>query len=207
MPESLRAVVAERLGALPDHVRETLVAVAALAAPSMPVLESLAGTTVDDIELAQQRGVVEFDGDRVRFTHPLLAPACYEAMPMHRRRLLHRRLAELDVDLEERARHLAIAASGPDEKVAAALDAAAAHASARGAAQAAADLSERAVALTPPDALESINRRRITAAEHCRYAGDMKKAAVLLDEAVGSSQPGRVRAEALSPGSPARQSG
>jgi DNA-binding CsgD family transcriptional regulator len=198
LPESLRAVVAHRLGALPARVRETLAVVAALATPSMAVLEALGGTSVDDIELAQRRGVVEFDGDRIRFAHPLLAPACYDAMPLHRRRLLHRRLAELDVDVEERARHLAIAATGPDEGVAAALDAAAAQAHARGAAQAAADLSERAIKLTPPDALESINRRRIAAAEHCRYAGDTKKAAVLLEEAVAASPPGQVRAEALS---------
>ncbi len=198
LPESLRAVVAHRLGALPARVRETLAVVAALAAPSMALLEALGGTGVEDIELAERRGVVEFDGDRIRFAHPLLAPACYEAMPLHRRRRLHRRLAELDVDLEERARHLAIAATGPDEEVAAALDAAAARAHARGAAQAAADLSERAIAVTPPEAVESINRRRITAAEHCRYAGDTKKAAVLLEEAVAASPPGRVRAEALS---------
>ena len=198
LPESLRAVVAHRLGALPARVRETLAVVAALAAPSMAVLEALGGSSVDDIELAQRRGVVEFDGDRIRFAHPLLAPACYEALPLYRRRRLHQRLAELDVDLEERARHLAIAVAGPDEEVAATLDAAAAHAHARGAAQAAADLSERAIALTPVDALDSINRRRIAAAEHSRYAGDMKKAAVLLEEAVASSPPGRVRAEALS---------
>jgi predicted ATPase len=151
LPESLRAVVAHRLGVLPARVRETLAAVAALAAPSMADLEALGGTGVDDIELAQRRGVVEFDGDRIRFAHPLLAPACYDAMPLHRRRRLHRRLAQLDVDLEARARHLAIAATGPDEEVAAALDAAAAHAHARGAAQAAADLSERAIALTLPE--------------------------------------------------------
>jgi DNA-binding CsgD family transcriptional regulator len=198
LPESLRAVVAHRLGALPARVRETLAVVAALAAPSVAVLEALGGTGVDDIEFAHRRGVVEFDGDRIRFAHPLLAPACYEAMPLHRRRLLHQRLADLDVDLEERARHLAIAATGPDEDVAAVLDAAAAHAHARGAAQAAADLSERAIALTPPEALESVNRRRIAAAEHARYAGDTKRAAVLLEEAVAASQPGRVRAEALS---------
>ena len=141
----------------------------------MTLLEPLAPAAVDDIELAQKHGVLELDGDRIRFTHPLLAPACYEAMPLHRRRRLHRRLAELDVDLEERARHLAIAATGPDEEIAAALDAAAAHARARGAAQAAAELAERAVALTPLDAVESINRRRITAAEHCRYAGDGRR--------------------------------
>jgi DNA-binding CsgD family transcriptional regulator len=197
LPESLSALVTARLGALPARVRRTLVAVAALSAPSVTLLEPLAGDVVEDIEFAEKQGVVELDGDRIHFTHPLLAPACYAAMPLHRRRRLHRSLAELDVDLEERARHLAIAATGPDDEIAAALDAAATHARARGAAQAAAELAERAVALTPVYAVERINRRRITAAEHCRYAGDMKKAAVLLEEAVDSSQHGRIRAEAL----------
>ena len=50
---------------------------------------------------------------------------------------------------------------------------------------------------TPADAVKSVNRRRLTAAEHCRYAGDIKKAAVLLEGVVSSSQPGRTRAEAL----------
>ena len=145
----------ERLRALPARVRETLVAVAALAAPSVVLLEALGPAVVDDIELAQKRGVLELDGDRIRFTHPLLAPACYTAMPLHRRRRLHRRLAELDVDPEERARHLALAASGPDEKIAAALETAATQARARGAVQAAAELAERAVALTPPASIET----------------------------------------------------
>src|SRR5213078_2073154 len=103
LPESLSALVTERLRALPARVRNTLVAVAALAAPSVTLLEPLATTVVDDIELAGKQGVVELVGDRIHFTHPLLAPASYAAMPLHRRRRLHRRLAELDVDLEERA--------------------------------------------------------------------------------------------------------
>ena len=144
LPESLRAVVAQRLSALPTRVRETLVAVAALGAPTVTLLQPLSRTAVDDIELAQQRGVLELDGDRIRFSHPLLAPACYEAMPLHKRRQVHRRVAILAIDPEERARHLAIAATGPDEEIAAALDAAAAHAHARGAALAAAELAERA---------------------------------------------------------------
>ncbi len=156
-------------------MRETLVAVAALGAPSVTLLEPLAPTAVADIELACKRRVLELDGDRIRFTHPLLAPVCYEDMPLHRRRLLHRRLAELDLDPEERARHLALAATGPDEEIAAALDAAATHARGRGAAQVAAELAERAVALTPPDALDGINRRRIAAADHCFYAGDRQE--------------------------------
>jgi DNA-binding CsgD family transcriptional regulator len=198
LPESLSTLVTERLRALPARVRKTLVAVAASSAPSVPLLEPLGAAVVGDIELAEKQGVVEFDGDRIYFTHPLLAPACYAAMPLHRRRRLHRRLAELDVDLEERARHLAIAATGADEEIAAALDAAATHARRRGGAQEAAELAERGVALTPEHAVEAVNLRRISAAEHCRYAGDMKKAAVMLEEAVSASQPGRIRAEALS---------
>lgn len=197
LPESLRAVVAKRLSALPGRVRETLVAVAALGSPSVTVLKPLGDTVVDDIELAQRRRVLELDGDRIRFGHPLLAPACYEAMPLHRRRRVHERLAELDIDPEERARHLAIAAEGANEEVAAALDAAAKHAGARGAGQAAAELAERAVALTPLTEVEDINRRRITAATRCVHAGDIKKAATLLQEAAGSADPGPLRAEAL----------
>jgi DNA-binding NarL/FixJ family response regulator len=198
LPESLNALVTERLAELPPHVHDTLVAVSALGAPSVTLLEPLAADVVDHIELAEKQGVVELDGDRIRFTHPLLGPACYAAMPLHRRRRLHRRLAELDVDLEERARLLAIAATGPDEEIAAALDQAAIHARARGAVQAAAELSERAVELTPPAAFEAGNRRRITAAEQSRYAGDLERAAALFDEVVGSAPPGPVRAEALS---------
>jgi DNA-binding CsgD family transcriptional regulator len=197
LPESLTVLVTERLRALPTSVRTTLVAVAALSTPSVTVLEPLSASVVDDIELAEEHGVVELDGDRIRFTHPLLAPACYAEMPLHRRRRLHRRLAELDVDLEERARHLAMAAVGADDDIASALDAAADHARARGAGLAAAELAERAVELTPTDAVERVNRRRLTAAERCRYAGDIEKAAALLEEVLSSAEAGRVRAEAL----------
>jgi DNA-binding CsgD family transcriptional regulator len=197
LPDSLREVVAERLRALPMRVRQTLVAVAALSAPSVKVLAPLSASAVEDIELARQRGVVELDGDRIRFAHPLLAPASYEAMPLHKRRRLHRRLADLDIDPEERARHLAIATTEPDEEIALALDSGAAHASARGAAQVAAELAERAVLLTPADATERVNRRRIAAAEYCSYAGDATKAVELLDAAVDAAESGALRAEAL----------
>ena len=197
LPESLRVLVAQRLNALPARVRETLVAVAALGSPSVTVMKPLGGTVVDDIELAQRRRVLELDGDRVRFAHPLLAPACYEAMPLHRRREVHERLARLDVDPEERARHLAIAAQGPSQEVAAALEAAADHAGARGAGQVAAELSERAVALTPPTEVEDLNRRRVAAATRSEREGDVRKAEALLQDAAESAEPGPLRAEAL----------
>jgi DNA-binding CsgD family transcriptional regulator len=198
LPESLQSVVAGRLERLPARVRETLVAVAALAAPTVTLLESLEGAAVDDLERARSRGVVELEGDRIRFAHPLFAPSCYSAMPLHRRRRLHNRLAVLDVDLEERARHLAAAATGPDEEVALALDAATAHAGARGATLAAAEVAELAIALTPTGSVAEVTRRRITAGEHAMYAGDTARASHLLEAAVGSSRPGPVRADALS---------
>src|SRR5262245_4816296 len=197
LPESLRALVAQRLSALSEGVRETLVAVAALASPSVPLLRPLGGSVIDDIELARRRRVLELDGDRIRFAHPLLAPACYEAMPLYRRRQVHERLAKLDVDPEERARHLAIAAEGPNEEVAVALDEAATHAAARGAGQSAAELAQRAVELTPPAAVEDLNRRRIAAATRWMNAGDVGTAADLLEAAADSAEPGPLRAEAL----------
>jgi DNA-binding NarL/FixJ family response regulator len=197
LPESLQSVVAARLDTLPPRVRETLVAVAALAAPTVTLLEALAPEAVDDLERARGRGVLELDGDRIRFTHPLFAPACYSTMPLHRRRRLHARLARLDVDVEERARHLAVAATGPDATVAHALDTATARARARGAALAAAELSELAVALTPTEAVDDTNRRRIAAAEHCMDAGDMARARRLLEAVVSSPSPSPVRAAAL----------
>src|SRR5450759_3532571 len=197
LPDSLLDVVRQRLAALPAHLAQTLVATAALASPTITLMEPLGGTTVDDLERAQKRGVLEFDRDRIRFAHPLLAPACYALLPQHRRRQVHRRLADLDVDPEERARHLALATTGVDEEIASALDAAAARARGRGAVQAAAELAERAVALTPCDALDDIARRCITAARLCVDAGDLAKARTLLEGVVTSAAPGPLRAEGL----------
>ena len=195
---SLRGIVARRLNALPAQVRETLAAVAALAAPSLALLAPLGASVAGEVELARGRGILESDGNRIRFTHPLLAPVCYEDMPQDRRRRLHRRLAELDVDPEEHARHLALGAVGPDEEIALALDAAATHARSRGAYQGPPELTELAVTLTPPDELAAVNRRRITAGVAWREAGDEARARALFEEAAGSSPPGALRAAALS---------
>ena len=87
------------------------------------------------------------------------------------RRELHTR-AGIDVaDPEEQARHLALAATGPDEVVASALEAAARRADARGAPPAAAELYERAVRLTPPGAGDVL-RRTMQAAWSIFQSGD-----------------------------------
>ena len=93
--------------------------------------------------------MIELGNGRIHFTHPLLASGAYAGVEASERRANHARLAELVHDPEERARHLALAVTVPDARVAAALDAAAELAHARGAPATAGDLRERAAQLTP----------------------------------------------------------
>ncbi len=75
-------------------------------------------------------------------------------------------------DLEERARHLATAADGPDPQVAVALEGAAEQAWRRGAPDAAADLLRLACRLTPPTDAEALALRRIAYGRLLHSAGD-----------------------------------
>ena len=146
--EDLQRLVGHRLSELPRDTRDALGKVAALARPSAAVV----GKVLDDeatLDAAFRAGVLAEDGDLLRFAHPLLAAAAYEALPPHRRREAHARLAAIVDDPEERSRHLAAAAVAPDATVAAALDAGARAADGRGAPAAAAELLERAASLTP----------------------------------------------------------
>ena len=118
----------------------------------------------------------------------------YAGIPPQRRQALHRRLAGVVDDPEERGRHLALAAEGPDAGVAAALDEAVARATARGAPDAAADLLERASRLTPPELAPEARGRRIRAAERHFEAGDIERARALLEDVVDESPPSRERA-------------
>ena len=94
----------------------------------------------------------------MRFSHPLHASICYQRAPLWKRRAVHRALAAAVSDVEERARHLALAVEGPDAAVAAELDVAAEHAAARGATAAGAELFELAAELDPADAEASRQR-------------------------------------------------
>jgi hypothetical protein len=110
---------------------------------------------------------------------------------------MHRRLADLVVDPEEQARHLALAASGPHPYVARALEEAGQHARARGAPDAAAELLELARKLTPPGDGAGLLRRSVAAAEYHFDAGDATRATALLDEAIAMARPGGDRARIL----------
>ena len=72
-------------------------------------------------------GVLVADGDRLAFRHPLIRSATYHGARRSELRAAHRALAStLPERSPARAWHLARSALGPDEEIAAALDAAAA---------------------------------------------------------------------------------
>lgn len=198
VPPSLRALVRERVSALPPAAADSLFAAAAAVDPTLGLLEAASGQSVTDwLPVAVAAEIVEVVGDRVRFTHPLLASAAYEALdPLHRR-VLHRALADLVADPEERARHLALAADEADEDIARALEQAAHHAHARGAPGAAAGLAEQARALTPSLEILHLTSRSITAARFHWEAGDSARACTLLEDVIATLPAGSERGQAL----------
>jgi len=103
---------------------------------------------------AEATGLIEV-GTQVRFRHPLVRSAAYRSMPSEERLAVHRALADVtdpDADPDRRAWHRSRASIGPDEDVAAELEAAAGRARSRGGLVAAATFFEHAATLTPdPD--------------------------------------------------------
>ena len=198
VPESLHDLVHGRLLALPAESRDFLLAAAADPHASVDLLEAASGVARDaGLAPALDAGVVEQDGERVRFTHPLLAAGAYELAPAERRADVHARLADLVEDPEARGRHLAVSVTEPDRAVAVALDDAAERALSRGAPRAAALLLERACALTPPDDEHLATRRALEAAEAHHEAGDTERARRLFDAELERLPVGNDRAQAL----------
>jgi ATP/maltotriose-dependent transcriptional regulator MalT len=197
MPMTLTELVRTRIGSLDESARDILLAMACHAAPTVELVSGATGMSAEHVvarlEDVESKGIVAVDGHRLRFAHPLLSRGFYTDVTPARRRLMHRRLAEIVSEPEIKARHLAMAATHGDELTLMALDEAADMARSRGAPAAAAELLDMAIALgggTP--------ERRILSAAHHFDAGEPARARRMLEETIGSLEPGPRRAEAFS---------
>lgn len=199
VPDALSTLMAQRLERLPSRTRQMLLLAAMTPAPTVQLLaRAMDELEVEDaLDRARRAHVVELYEGRIRFTHPLLAATVESGASATARRAAHARLATLVDTPEQRARHLAFAAAGPDEAVAEALDTAAILARRRGAPEAAAELREQAARLTPPHDGASRRRRRIQAAEHAFHAGDRTQARAFAEAVLGDEPSRNDRSRAL----------
>jgi len=198
IPADLDELLHARLDALTPTALEAARMVAALADPTVPLVERAIGSGFDaGLDESLKARILELDGERLRFTHPLLASAVAAREMPWRRRSLHARLAKVVPTAEERARHLALATVEPSGETASVLEDVARAAQARGAMAAAADLAEQALRLTPPANVEDARRRLLMAAERHHATGDSDRASVLLRRALAAAAPGVERATVL----------
>ena len=198
LPAGLEQLVSARIEALPTATRDALAAAAAVAEPTLSLLEAATGKRVRSaFRPAVDAEVIVLDGDAIRFVHPLLASAAYGSVSATRARQLHAALARVVGSADERARHLALSSDEPDEAIAAVLEEAAQRTRSRGAPGMAAEMLDQAYGLTPAAHVEHRIRRRIRAAECHLEAGDSERARGELEELLELAPSGPQRAEVL----------
>lgn len=200
VPHRLRDLLSDRVDRLSPAAKAAVSAVSALSHPTVASVVAALGPDLDADEAlheAEQAGVLVADGDRLSFSHPLLASAVYGAMTGTRRRALHRRLARVVRDPEEAARHLARSGIAADDRAASRIEEAAELADRRGAPEAAAELYEAACRLTTPEHTEDLARRMLGGADALNRAGELDGARSLATRALERAPPGSLRARAL----------
>jgi DNA-binding CsgD family transcriptional regulator len=198
LPKTLRAILTDRLHALPQSARDALLIASLASDPSVSLIaRTLPGDGWRRVRPAVDAEVIELEGERIRFVHPLLASVAQASVDLGRRRHAHRLLADVVLDPAERALHLSLGTDRPSEAVASALEQAAMRARARGASDSAANLAERAARLTSARRPLDTRRRVLLAVDSHFDAGSLERAERLLERLLEMSPHGKLRAEAL----------
>jgi DNA-binding CsgD family transcriptional regulator len=135
-------------------------------------------------------------GSQVEFRHPLVRSVVYYATPLRQRRLIHQALAAAGdgAEPDRVAWHLAMAAAGPDEAVAARLEQAAGRVRDRGGYAATVTFLSRAAELSADEGPRA--GRLLAAAEAALIAGQPFRAGALLEEATPKLSDPLARAQA-----------
>lgn len=197
LPTTLAQLVRSRIETLGAHTRQLLFAASCLAEPAVELLARLDDGDSSDVAAAlkeaEDRGIIEIEDGRIRFTHPLLTRGVNGEASTVRRRAMHKKLADIVDEPELKARHLAMAATTGDARTLDSLDRAAESARMRGAPAAAAELVELAIRLGGDTA-----RRQLLAAQYHFLSGDTSHAGTVLRQLIQRLPPGRQRAEAAS---------
>jgi DNA-binding CsgD family transcriptional regulator len=200
VPANLQGLLERRLADLAESSRRAVLTAAIASRPTLAliakVLEADEDDVATDLDGAQRAGILVRRGDRIEFTHPLLAAAARGSLSGGERRRLHRVLARLVDDPEEVAFHLAESSDTPDEAVASALEAAGRRAVDRGAVIAGIDLHERAVDRTPAGDPRARARRTVQLAATLFTSGDTARAHRLLSDVLPTVDEPNVRSEA-----------
>jgi DNA-binding CsgD family transcriptional regulator len=204
-----------RVQALSPETRRALLVAAAEAVGDATVIAAASGRLgvgAAAMVPAEDAGLVDLDR-RVRFRHPLVRSAAYRSATPNERRQAHAALAaatDPERDPDRRAWHLAHAAAGPDESVAAELERSASRARKRGGVAAAAAFLERAAELTPDPAQRGT--RALAAARLKLDAGALEAAERLLTVAttsplgeLDSARAGRLGAQVAFARTPGRE--
>ena len=196
---TIRRGFIRRMTGLPQACHDALLVAAAADVPQLVAVAAALGESglgVADLEAAESRGLISIrpgEGD-LAFDHPLLRSAVYHDASPSSRRAAHAALARaLAGAPERRAWHLALAASGPDESVAADLADAARQAQRRGGHGGAARALELAAQLSP-----SADRRAVRlfeAAQAAALAGQATRVNDLLDAGLAVGPDPALRAQ------------
>jgi DNA-binding CsgD family transcriptional regulator len=171
------------------------------------VTVAVPGPVADSLRPAVDAGVLVVSQGKVGFEHPLVRSAIYQSADPDMRRRAHAALAKvLGAQPERRAWHLAAAALGPDETIAAELERAAVSAARRGAGMTSVAAWEQAATLTPQ--AERRGQRLLRAAElslelgRAEQAGDLAtRAEPLPHTRAGQARLALIR-DVLDPGAP-----
>ncbi|MEU9832215.1 AAA family ATPase [Streptosporangium sp. NPDC048047] len=186
LTERVQDAFLDRFRRLPEATQGLLAVAAASGTGGLDVVLPAAarfGDHLEDLHPAESAGLVRVEAGSVVFRHPLVRAAVYQGIPPSLRLAVHRALAEAltgEDDADRRAWHLAMAATGPDEEVAAELERTAARASERSGYAAATSAYDRAARLS---ALPETRARRLTlAAEAAIWAGELDRAGALAEQ-------------------------